>query len=96
MSLIHEVQFADFDPSAGVLAGEAAMQELAPTAEALGAAALPVSGLYFAAREREERPSDIARKQLNTDAGRAKAARRRAEQENQQARRDVESDPDSR
>lgn len=90
MTLAHEVQFADFDPNTGVLAGEATLQELAPTAEAIGATALPVSGLYFAARD--PKASDVARHQLNRDAGHTEAERRRAKQENQTARRDVEAD----
>lgn len=93
MTLTHEVQFADFDPNAGMPAGEAAMQELAPTAEALGAAALPVTGLYFA--DREPKASDVARHQLNREVGQTEAERRRARQENQEARRDVQSDPDA-
>lgn len=94
MTITHEVQFVDFDPQAGVLAGEAAPQDIVPTAEAIGAMAIPTTGLYFAAQE--PKPSSIARQQLNTDEGRAEAERRRRLAENQDARRDAQTDQGSR
>lgn len=80
MTVSREVVFVDFDPQAGLPAGEAAPPDIIPDAEALGAVALPPSGLYFA-----RRASEVARVQL---AAEDTVAKRRAQQAGRDASRD--------